>query len=171
MPLFIRLFKVSFVWVSPGFVHSDNSSKKVITFPLVPVQQGLCDCIAVTLLHLRNLIGYPKCYKLAVTQNVMQNIAHGFVTYFDFHYYLMRSPSAISIQQESKKLNCVVLHLGPSCMEGFLNGISSFSECFNPSCHCAILQHCIATCFMQSLKTFLCTTTSCHFNFDPGTLL
>ena len=26
-------------------------------------------------------------------------------------------------------------------------------------------------CFTQSLKTFLCTTTSWHFNFDPGTLL
>ena len=29
----------------------------------------------------------------------------------------------------------------------------------------------VATCFTQSLKTFLCTTTSCHFNLYPGTLL
>ena len=29
----------------------------------------------------------------------------------------------------------------------------------------------VVTCFTQSLKTFLCTTTSYHFNFDPGTLL
>ena len=27
----------------------------------------------------------------------------------------------------------------------------------------------VANCFTQSLKTFLCTTTSCHFNFDRGT--
>ena len=39
------------------------------------------------------------------------------------------------------------------------------------SCHCAIWQSCITICFMQCLKTFLCTMTSCHFNFDPGTLL
>ena len=44
------VFKVWFVWASPGFVHSYVSSKKVVTFPLVPVQQGLCDCIAVRLL-------------------------------------------------------------------------------------------------------------------------
>ena len=39
------------------------------------------------------------------------------------------------------------------------------------SCHFAIWQSCITTCFTQSLKTFLCTMNSCHFNFDPGTLL
>ena len=29
----------------------------------------------------------------------------------------------------------------------------------------------VAICFTQPMKTFLCTTTSCHFNLDPGTLL
>ena len=29
----------------------------------------------------------------------------------------------------------------------------------------------VATCLTQFLETFLCTTTSCHFNFNPGTLL
>ena len=29
----------------------------------------------------------------------------------------------------------------------------------------------VVKCFTQSLKIFLCTTTSWHFNFDPGTLL
>ena len=33
------------------------------------------------------------------------------------------------------------------------------------------VQQNVATCFTLSLKTFLCSTTSCHFNFDPGTLL
>ena len=40
------------IWVSSGFVHSNDSSKKVVIFSLVPVQQGLCGCIAVPLLHL-----------------------------------------------------------------------------------------------------------------------
>ena len=45
---FIRLaFQVWFVRASPGFVHSDDSTKKVVNFPLVAVQQGICDCIAV----------------------------------------------------------------------------------------------------------------------------
>ena len=57
-----------------------------------------------------------------------------------------------------------------SCTEVVLNGIPAFPERFNLSCHCVIWQRCNATCFMQSLKTFLCTTTSFHFNFDPGTV-
>ena len=79
-----------------------------------------------------------------------------------------RHSSVISMQRGSKELNCVVLHLGSSCMEVVLNGIPAFPEHFNPSCHCTIWQCCIATCFM---KTFLCTMISCHFNFDPGALL
>ena len=50
-----------------------------------------------------------------------------------------------------------------------LYGIPAFPERFNPSYHCTIWQRC-ATCFTQSLKSLFCTTTSCHFNFDPGTL-
>ena len=46
-------FQVWFVWASPGFVHSDDSSKKVVTFSLVPVQQE------VLFLHLGNFMGYP----------------------------------------------------------------------------------------------------------------
>ena len=83
----------------------------------------------------------------------------------------MCSLSVISIKQGSKGLNCVVLHVGSSCTEVVLNNIPAFLEHFNPSCRCAIWQCCIATCFTQSLKTFLCTKTLCHFNFDPGTLL
>ena len=30
---------------------------------------------------------------------------------------------------------------------------------------------CIATCFTQSPKTFFCTTTSCHYNFETETLV
>ena len=34
-----------------------------------------------------------------------------------------------------------------------------------------LYHHVTPTYFTQSLKTFFCTLTSCHFNFDPGTLL
>ena len=60
-------------------------SKKVVTFPLIPAQQGLCDCIAVPLLHLGNFMGYPTRCNFTVTQNVVQNVEHSFVTYSDFH--------------------------------------------------------------------------------------
>ena len=130
--LFIWLaFQVWFVWASSGFVHSDDSSKKVVNFPLVPVQQGLYDCIALPLLHLGNVMEYPTSYKFAVTQNVVQNVEHSFVTYSDFHCYLTCRPSAISIQQRSKESNCVVLQVESSCTEVVLNGIPAFPERFN----------------------------------------
>ena len=87
---------------------------------------------------------------------------------FDHHYH--PKPSAISIQQGSKELNCAVLHVGSSCVEIVLNDIPAFPERFNSSYHHVIRQRCIATCFTQSLKAFLFTTTSCYFNFHPGTL-
>ena len=86
-------FQIWFVWASPGFVHSDDSSKKVVTFPIAPVQQGLCDCVAVSLLHLGNFIGYPKLWKFAVTRNVVQNVEHSFVTYSYFRAVHRRSAS------------------------------------------------------------------------------
>jgi len=52
-----------------------------------------------------------------------------------------------------------------------LNGIPPFTKQFHPSCHFAIWQSSITTCFSQSLKTGLCTTTSCNFNFYPGALV
>ena len=69
------------VWASPGLVHSDDSSKKVFSFPFVPIQQNMCDSIAVPLLHVGNLMGYPTRCKFEVTQNVVQNVKHSFVTY------------------------------------------------------------------------------------------
>ena len=53
LPFILFAFQLWFVSASPGFVHSDDSSKKVIIFHLVPVQQGLCDCITVPLLNMR----------------------------------------------------------------------------------------------------------------------
>jgi len=38
-----------FVRVSPSFVQSDDPTKEVITFPLVPVQQVLRSCIPLPL--------------------------------------------------------------------------------------------------------------------------
>ena len=70
-------FQIWFVRASPGFVHSDDLSKRVIAFPSLPVQQSLCDCIAVPMLHLENFMGYPTRSKFSVTQNV----EHSFVTY------------------------------------------------------------------------------------------
>ena len=59
-------------------------SKEVLIFPLVPVQQGLCDCIAMQLLHLGNFMEYPTRCKFTVTQNDVQNVEHSFVTYSNF---------------------------------------------------------------------------------------
>ena len=64
----------------------------------------------------------------------------------------------------------IVLHVGSFCTEVVLNGVLAFPECFSPSCHCARWQCCIAACFTQSLKTFLCTTTSCHFKHGLSVL-
>ena len=83
-PFIWLAFQVWFVWASPGFVHNYDSPKKVVTFLLVPVQKGLCNCIEVPLLHLGNFMGYPTRCKFVVTQNAVQNLEHSFVTYSDF---------------------------------------------------------------------------------------
>ena len=57
LPFIWVMFQICFLWVSPGFVHSDDSSKKVVAFPLVTVPQGLCKCIAVPLLQLWSFMG------------------------------------------------------------------------------------------------------------------
>ena len=81
LPFICLAFQVWFVWASPGFVHSGDSSKKSVTFPLLPVQQSLCNCIAVPLLHLGNFMEYTTRCKFAVTQNVVQKVEHSFATY------------------------------------------------------------------------------------------
>ena len=77
----------------------------------------------------------------------------------------------IVIQQGSKELSAVLFSTWgrPVRRLSWTASLPS-RDLFNPSCLCAIWQRCIATCFTQSLQTFLCTMTSCHFNFDPGTL-
>ena len=70
-------FQMWFVRTSTSFVHSDDPSKEFITFPLVPVQQVLCICIPLPLLHLGQCMGYPICYNFAVAKNVVQNVEHG----------------------------------------------------------------------------------------------
>jgi hypothetical protein len=78
---FTRLpLQVWFVRAIPGFVHSDDPSKEVVTFPLVAVQQVLCNSIMVPLSHLSNFMGYPT-RNFAVSKNVVQNVEHGFVAY------------------------------------------------------------------------------------------
>ena len=74
LPFIWLAFQVWFLWTRPSFVNTDDSSKNIITFPLVPVQQGLCDSIAVPLLHLGNFTGCPMRCKFAVTQNIVQNV-------------------------------------------------------------------------------------------------
>ena len=64
LPFIWLAFHVWFVWMSPGFVHNDDSSKKVITFPLVPVLQGLCDCIVVPLLYPGNFMGVSNALQI-----------------------------------------------------------------------------------------------------------
>jgi hypothetical protein len=61
----------------PSFVHSDDPFKEVVTFPLVAVQQVLCNSITVPLLHLGNFMGYPTRSNFAVSKNVVQNVEHG----------------------------------------------------------------------------------------------
>ena len=61
--------------------------------------------------------------------------------------------------------------MGSSWTTAVLNEIPPFMEQFHPSCHCAIWQSSITTCFSQSLKTGLCITTSCNFNSYPGALV
>jgi len=61
--------------------------------------------------------------------------------------------------------------MGSSWTTAVLNGIPPFTEQFHPSCHCVIWQSSITTCFSQSLKTGLCTTTLGNFNFYPGALV
>ena len=64
LPFIWLAYQVWFLWASPAFVHSDDSFKKSVAFPLVP---GLCDCIAVPLLPVGNFMGYPTRCKLAST--------------------------------------------------------------------------------------------------------
>ena len=99
------------------------------------------------------------------TDNFISCVVPGTSQWF-FHF-----GEEIAIQQGSKELNCVILPVESSCTEVVLNGIPAIPKRFNPSCHSAIWQRCIATCFTQFLKTFFCTITSCHFNFDPQTML
>ena len=49
LPFIWSTFQVWFVWVSPGFIPSDNLSKKFVTFSLALVQQGMCDSILLPL--------------------------------------------------------------------------------------------------------------------------
>ena len=84
LPFIWLAVQVWLVWATAVFVHSDDLSKKVVTFPLVLVQQGLSDCRAVPLLHLGNFIGIQLAATFEVTQNVMQNVKHTFVIYSDF---------------------------------------------------------------------------------------
>ena len=163
-------FQVRFEWASPGFVHSDDSSKKVVTFPLVPVHQGLYYYIEVPLLHLGTFMGYPTRCKFVETHNVVRMWS----TVLWHKTTPTANSSAVNRRSASNREArswTELFFTRSSYTEVVLNGIPAFLECFNPSCHCAIWQRCIATCFKKSLKTFLCTMKSCHFNFDLGTLL
>ena len=52
LPFIWLSLQMWFVRASPSFVQSDDPSKEVITFPLVPVQQVLWNCLPLPLLHL-----------------------------------------------------------------------------------------------------------------------
>ena len=122
LPFIWLKFHVWFIRASPGFVHSDDSSKKVVAFPLVLVQQGLCDYIVVALLHLVNFMGYPTCCKFAVTQNMEQ--------FCDILKTSAANSCAVKLQSASSRE-------ARSCSPcGFvLHGICLYLECFNPLCH------------------------------------
>ena len=154
----------------PWFHPSDDLSKKVITFHLILVLQGLCNCIAVPLFHLEiswgvqcaASCGNPECHAECGAQFSDK-----------LQLLLLTHAQSIGNQHPTGKrgveLCCsshgVILYVDCPEQHPCLSGMP------NPLCHCALWECCIATCFMQSLKTFLCTMASCHFNFDPGTLL
>ena len=92
-----------------------------------------------------------------------------YIYIYIYTVYILPEKKFLGYSQESRSWTVLISMWGRT--EVVLNGVPAFLEFFNPSCHCAIWQCFIATCFMQSLKTFVCTRTSCHFNFDPGMLL
>ena len=139
-----------------SYERAQVSSKIVATFRLVPVQQPVR-------LHSSAIVAPRKLHGVSNAQQVYSN-RECRTQFCD----IVRLPLLTGAQSISEELNSVVLYVGSSCTGV---GCSERHPCFNPSCHCAIWQRCIATCFTQSLKTCLCTTSSCHFNFDPGTLL
>ena len=75
----------------------------------------------------------------------------------------------ISIQQGSKELNFVVLHVGSSCTVVVLNGILTFP---NALTHRATVRYGNAASLHASRNPEnILVYYACHFNFDPGTLL
>ena len=155
-------FQVWFVWATPGFDQSDDSSKKVVTFPLVPLQQSLCDFLAVPLLYL----GVSNSLKVCGNLECRAEFEAQFCD-------IIRLPLLTHVQSIGDQHPTGKQGVGMCCSpcEVVLYGsCSEWHPClpgrFSPSCHCAISQRCIAIYVTQSLKTFLCTTTSCHFNLN-----
>ena len=151
-------------------VHSDDSSKKVVTIPLVPSTRAVR-------FHSGAIVAPRKFHVVYNAPQVCGNpeyrVECGALFCDILRLPLLPHAHSIgdSIQRGRKDLNCVVLHVGSSCTEAVLNGIPASPERFNPSCNRAIWKRCIVTCLTEPLKTLLCTTNSCHFNFDLGTLL
>ena len=164
-------FQVWFIKASPGFVHSDYSSKKVVTYPLVTVQQGLSNCIAMPLWHLWNFIGYPV--RLQVSGNPECRAECGAHFCDILGYLLLTHMQSISNLDPREARSWTVLFSTWGHPVWRLSWTASLTS-HNALTHCPIVQYgnaAITTCFTQSLIIFLWTTTSCHFNFDPGILL
>ena len=64
LPFIWMAFQVWFEWASPGFVHSDVLSKKVVTFHMVPVQQSLWDCISGAIVAHRKFHGVSNALRI-----------------------------------------------------------------------------------------------------------
>ena len=112
---------------------SSIASKKVI-FSLLPLQQGLCHCIAVPFLRLGKF-GYPTRCKFSVTQNDVQN-AEQFRDILRLP--LLTHAQSIGDEHPAGKQGvqlCCSPH-GVVLYGGVLTGIPAYPEQFNPSCHC-----------------------------------
>ena len=72
-----------FVRASPSFVQSDDPSKEITTFPLVPVTGSTSpvQLHTVAIVAPRTVYGVPNVLQFCGSKNVVQNVEHGFVAY------------------------------------------------------------------------------------------
>ena len=138
-PFILLAFLVWLVWESPGFVHCDDLSKKVLTSPLVisptrPLQ-----------LHSGAIVAPRKFHRVSNALQVSGRVQCGAQFCDILRLPLLIHPQSIGDQHPTGKQE-VELCYSP-------RGVVLYGGCSER--HRAIWQRYIAICFTQSLKTFL----------------